>query len=190
MKPIRLALICMLPLLAACSEKGSKSAAPAATAADPHETAIREFQSGQQRFKELVAGIRDEKSLDEAMPALDQIVAGWKQVTEKMKKLEAPAAESEKQRYRKMISDGHRSSEPVAKDMLRLVMMESRGEQLGKYLKSFTDAGGAAGLEMTRLYGMTDYSREAAQTPEIKLPEIKLSPLPLPKPGATLEKDR
>jgi hypothetical protein len=167
------------PLARCLRRKGNQPAAAAVAAADPHEAAIREFQGGQQRFKELVAGIRDEKSYDEAAPALDKIVADWKQVAEKLKKLEAPA-EAERERYRKMISEGHRLSEPIAKDMIRLVLVESREEQLGRWLKSFTDAGGEAGWELTRLYGMTDYSQDATAPPEF---ELKLDPLnpPFPK---------
>jgi len=182
MKPVRLPLICLASFLVSCGEKENKPAGPPVAVQDPHEAAILEFQAGQLRFKGLIAGIRDEQSFDQTMPALNKIVADWSQVTQRLKKLKPPP-QDQQERYRKMISDGHRSSEPIAKDMIRLALIESREEQLAKWLKNFTDAGGAAGWEMTRLYGMTDYSREAAEPPQFELNVGKLDPpiIPLPK---------
>lgn len=178
MKPVRLPLICLASFLVSCGEKENKPAGPPVAVQDPHEAAILEFQAGQLRFKGLIAGIRDEQSFDQTMPALNKIVADWSQVTQRLKKLEPPP-QDQQERYRKLISDGHRSSEPIAKDMIRLALIESREEQLAKWLKNFTDSGGAAAWEMTRLYGLTDYSKEAAAVPEI---ELKLDPLNTPFP--------
>ena len=159
MKIIHLFTLCTVVLFGACSEKRS---VPASTkgGVDRHADAIYEFQKAQQRFKDLVATVRDETSYDQAAFDLERVVRDFRQVTVTLKEL-SPPAEAARKKYRQMIADGHRSTEPTGEDMLSIVSIESREKEVTAWLESLVAAGQEAGVEMARLYGETDEALDA-----------------------------
>ena len=73
------------------------------TSEERHEEAIAKFQGAQQRFKTLIATVRDEKSFEAARPGLDQVISDWSEVALELRDL-APPSEDDQARFREMIS--------------------------------------------------------------------------------------
>lgn len=126
---------------------------------DNHQEAVARFQAGQRRFKELIATVRDERSFDAAKPELDKVVSDWREVAATLRGLEPPS-ETRQAEIRALIAKGHRAAEPTGEDMLGLISIESREAEITRWFEEFAAAGGAAGAEMVRLYGPTDYSNQ------------------------------
>ena len=138
-----LALGAVFSLLGACSEKGS---------GDAHADAIREFQKGQELFVKTVATIRDADGYDKAAPALNQVVESFQHTAALMKKL-SPPDEADRAKYRKMIEEGNGRTEPTGEDMMSILTIDGREQQISDWLEAFTKAGQEAGVQMARLYG-------------------------------------
>lgn len=132
---------------------------------DSHRNTVAKFQDGQKRFRDLIATVRDEKSFDAAKPELDKIVANWREIATTLGELDPPSKEMQAE-LREMITEGHRATEPSGEDMLSLVMIESREAEVSRWLEDFVAAAGAAGLEMDRLYGLTDATEAEVEVPE------------------------
>lgn len=148
------------------------------TPSDSHREAVAKFQDGQKRFKELIVKVRDEKSFDAAKPELEKVVSDWREVATALGKLEAPSEEQQAE-FRKLIAEGHRATEPTGEDMLSLISIESREAEVTRWLEEFAAAAGAAGAEMGRLYGPTDYAGPEAKAPEIDLSKATINGLPI-----------
>ena len=143
-----------------------------------HEEAVAKFQDAQQRFKTLIATVRDEKSFDAAKPGLDRVVSDWREVGLALRDLDPPS-EDDQARFREMISEGHRRTEPTGEDMLSLISIGSREAEVTAWLVDFAEAGGAAGAEMLRHYGPTEYGVEAANPPELDVGNATINGLPI-----------
>lgn len=167
MKRFRFIVALVTFAISSCN-RSSDVARTGETSLDRHEETLSKFQDGQKRFKELIATIRDEKTFDAARPELTKIAADWREVATALSVLEPPA-EDARARFREMISEGHRRTEPTAEDMLGLLSIESRETETSAWFEEFVAAGGKAGSEMQRLYGTTDYATEAAEVPQIDL---------------------
>jgi hypothetical protein len=174
MKIIHLFTLCTVVLFGACSEKRSVPENNQG-GVDRHADAIQEFQKAQQRFKDLVATVRDETSYDRAAADLDRVVRDFHQVTVTLKEL-SPPAEAARKKYRQMISDGHRRTEPTGEDMLSMVSIESREQEVTAWLEALVAAGQEAGVEMARLYGETDYAPDAKMPRQLDLNDGSTTP--------------
>ncbi len=58
--------------------------------------------------------------------------------------------------------------------MLGLISIESRETEVGQWLEEFVAAGSAVGVEMRRLYGLTDSTAQANETPTIDAKFIRV----------------
>jgi hypothetical protein len=170
-------LHCILLAFAALSiagcdrgDKGSDSFTPSP---DSHREIIAKFQDGQERFKGLIATVRDEKSFDAAKPELHKIVSDWREVAASLGELQPPSEEQQAE-FRALIAEGHRATEPTGEDMLSLISIESREAEVTRWLEEFAAAGGAVGTEMVRLYGPTDYNKGGNDTPKIEAKFIQV----------------
>ena len=86
----------------------------------------------------------------------------------------SPPSDEQRAKFRALIAEGHRTTKPTGEDMMSLISIKSREEEVTRWLEEFTAAGGAAGSEITRLYGATDYNKEANDTPKIKAKFIQI----------------
>jgi hypothetical protein len=163
--------------IAACNQ-GKDGVEETTSSSDTHREAVAKFQGGQKRFKELIATVRDENSFDAAKPELDKIVSDWLQVATALRELEPPS-EDQQAEVRAMIAQGHRATEPTGEDMLRLISIENREVEVTRWLQEFASAAGAAGAEMGRLYGTTDYSGPEAEAPELDLSNATINGSPI-----------
>lgn len=143
-------------------EKAKDGVVATAPSSDRHREAVARFQGAQKRFKELIATVRDENSFDAAKPGLDKVVFEWREVSVALSQLQPPA-DKQQEEIRTLIADGHRRTEPTGEDMLSLMSIESREAEVTKWLEEFAEAGGKAMLEMSRLYGPTDYAAESGK---------------------------
>ncbi len=132
---------------------------------DRHEAVVAKFQDGQKRFKNLIATVRDEQSYDEARPGIDQVISDWRAVAAVLSDL-SPPSEEVQVKFRKMIAEGHRRTESMPDDMLRLISIKTREAQTSAWLEDFVATAGKAGEEMRRLYGPTGYASDQAKTLE------------------------
>jgi hypothetical protein len=165
----RLLPILFLPLLSMVScEKAKNGIAASVPSSDHHREAVAKFQGAQERFKEIIATVKDEKSFDAAKPELEKIVSDWREVSAMLSQLQPPA-DNQQAEMRDLIADGHRRTEPTGENMLSLISIESREAEVTKWLEEFTEAGGKAMSEMVRLYGPTDYAAEPAKDAGIDL---------------------
>ena len=153
-------------LFVGCNQRDEK-AADSVSASDPHQAVVEKFQTGQERFKELIATVRDEQSFDIAKPELDKVVSDWRDVASALSELESPSSELQS-KLRALIAEGHRATEPTGEGMLSLISIESREAVISQWLEDFVAAGGAAGAEMTRLYGPVDYADSSNTPPKIE----------------------
>lgn len=155
MKIFRRFTICSLLFLCACSKKDS-----GASTVDQHALAILEFQEAQQIFKDTVVTVRDEASYDKAAPVLDQVIKDFRRSALLMKEL-SPPEEAARFRYREMIVDGHQQAEPTGEDMMSILTIKSREQEVTAWMEAFVAAGQEAGVEITRLFGEIDYGKDA-----------------------------
>ena len=153
-------------LIASCgkSENGSGSEADSP---DNHRELIEKFQGEQKRFKDLISTVRDEQSFDTAKPELDKIVSDWRGIADSLSKLDPPS-EEEQSKFRILIAEGHRETEPTGEDMLSLLSIESRETEVAQWLNDLASAGVSVGSQFTRLYGEIHYGAFT----ENQLPEI------------------
>ncbi|MGI9242911.1 MAG: hypothetical protein ACR2RV_19085 [Verrucomicrobiales bacterium] len=189
----------LLPVLALVSlfipgcRQGEEGGAGTASSLEDHQEIVAEFQDGQRRFKEAIATVRDEKSFDAAKPELDRIVSDLRDVAAELGELQPPS-EEEQAKFRDMIAEGHRATEPTGEDMLSLLSIESREAAVIQWLEEFAAAAGAAGVELGRLYGQTDYG-EAEEEPALPdLSNATIDGLPidqwLGEPAASIPRSR
>lgn len=153
MKILRLLMLCSLALLCACSKEDSTEAT-----VDRHVEAIEEYQKGQQLFKDTVATVRDETSYDKAVPDLEQVIQRVRRAAVLMRDL-IPPEEAARARYSQMIVDGNRRTEPTGEDMMSMLTIESREDEVVAWMEAFGVSVQEVGDEMKRLYGEIDYAR-------------------------------
>lgn len=177
MKILRLFTICSFAFLGACSKKDSGAAV-----VDRHADAIQEFQGAQQHFKDTVATVRDEASYDKAAPDLDQVIQHFRRSAVLMKDL-SPPDEAARARYRKMIADGHRKTEPTGEDMMSILTIESREKEVTAWMEAFVAAGQEAGVEMKRLFGEIDYGKDAEEQIQLEPKAEQAAPSDADKPS-------
>jgi hypothetical protein len=126
--------------------------------------AVATFQAGQQKFKESIATVRDEESFDAAKPALDQVIADWKEVAAVLSGLEPPD-EGTRASFRVALAEGHRRTEPTGEDMLGFFSIESREAEVTRWFTAFAAAGSEVGAEFERLFGTIDYGASGPELP-------------------------
>lgn len=144
---------------------------------DSHRETVAKFQDGQQRFKDLIATVRDEKSFDAARADLDAVVSDWREAAIALRRLKPPS-EGEQANFRKLIADGNRRTEPTGEDLISLISIESREAEVTQWLEEFTAAAEEAGTEMLRLYGPTGYTGPEAEGTELD-PSTATNPSPI-----------
>jgi hypothetical protein len=123
---------------------------------DSHREALAKYLDGQKSFKELIAPIRDEKSFDAAKPGLDKIISNWCDAATILAKLERPS-EDHQAEFRELVTEVHRITEPTTEDVLSLMSIENRKDEITGWLEQFVAAGKAIGTETMRLYGPSNY---------------------------------
>jgi len=158
--------------LASCNENTKVESSD--NSSERHEEALAKFQEAQLSFKKLIATVRDEESFDTAHPGLDQVVVDFWEARFLFKKL-TPPPEDYQVEIRKRISAGHKNTEPTSKDLMSLISIDSREEEVIAWLQDFTRAGHEVGMEMVRLYGESDYSKKANNPLTLENPKIDLS---------------
>lgn len=170
-------LALVMGLIAGCNQPDTEADA-AVTPLESHRQAIEKFQSGQKRFKELIAAIRDEESFDAAKPGLDQVVSDWHEVATALGGLEPPS-EDQQAEFRELIDEGIRAAEPTNEDMLGLILIESREEEVTQWLEAFAAAARAAGAEVVRLYGPIHDADAEPKAPVIDTSKATINGLPV-----------
>jgi hypothetical protein len=133
---------------------------------DSHREALAKFQGGQRSFQKLIATIKDEKSFDAAKPRLDKIVSDWRDAATILAKLEPPS-EGQQAEFRELVSNVHRITEPTTEDVLSLMSIETRKDEITSWLEQFVAAGKAIGTDILRLYGSSNYPTKNAD-PSLK----------------------
>ena len=137
-----------------------------------HEVVIEDFQIAQMEFKNLVSEIRDTRSYDLAAPKLEKVVNDFDRIASELNALDPP--DSELGDYlRRMIEEGNRAAEPTGEDMISLISVEGREDEVQAWLAKFTLSGQQVGTELTRLYpdntrGEQDSADQPATAPESK----------------------
>ncbi len=126
-----------------------------------HREALAKYHDGQRSFKELIATIKDEKSFDAAKPSLDKIVTNWRDAATILAKLERPS-EDHQAEIRELVTKVHRITEPTTEDLLSLMSIESRKDEITGLLEQIVTAGKAIGTEILRLYGSSNYPTKNA----------------------------
>ncbi|MFC7335805.1 hypothetical protein ACFQY0_01345 [Haloferula chungangensis] len=188
-----LPILAIAVLFATGCDQREKSSDAKASPSDSHREAIAKFQDGQRRFKELIATVRDEKSFDAAKPGLEKVVSDWREVATVLGELEPPSEDLQVE-LRESIAEGHRATEPTGEDMLSLISIESRDAEVTKWLEEFVAAGGAAGAEMVRLYGPTDYAGPEAEAAQLDLSSATINGVTfdqaLNNPTALIQQDK
>jgi len=173
--------------------QGEERVEGAESSPDSHRDAVAKFQDGKKRFKELIATVRDEEGFDAAKPELDKIVSDWREVAITLGEL-GPPSESLQAEVRALIARGNRAAEPSGEDILGLFSIESRETEVTRWLEEFAEAGGAAGAELSRLYGPIESASSEPGAPELELSNVKINGLPIDQwqndPVLLIQKDQ
>ena len=192
MRSFRPILALAVLVIAGCDQTEDRVAGTALSS-DSHREAVAKFQDGQKRFKELIATVRDEKSFDAAKPELDKVVSDWREVATALGELDPPSKDQQAE-LRELIAEGHHATEPTGEDMLSLISIESREAEVTRWLEEFAAAAGAAGVEMGRLYGPTDYAGPQEKAPELDLSNATINGVPIDQmsndPATILQKNQ
>jgi len=133
--------------LISCSKKGTDIEEPL----NAHEVVVGDYISIQKDFVEVLRGIRDEKSFDSSKKDLEAIVTKFDELAKSLKSIETPDAELASSMARK-VQSSNSSNVPTGLDMLNLMVIETRSEEIADWMKRFTESGKKVGVELNRIY--------------------------------------
>jgi hypothetical protein len=133
-------LVSILLVIVNCKEQDI----PVIRSTDPHAEVIKDFLSAQERFKNSIATIRDVASYDQAVPELNAIVDLLHNVACRLGKLKH-LPETRQLQLARTLLEGTLQTEPVSKDMLRILTIEDRRAEFGAWLDRYISAGESLG---------------------------------------------